>query len=130
MSVSRVMLSPSGEVFVCPGSQLSFRCSTNLRYLEWNVTIFQLLTGTSDSRRQLLTYVSVDSPLTISGYTFSVTRNSADKSYPLISTLTVPSAVNDLHNAKINCTEIGSTLAETNTSIAVINVINPDLSRF
>ena len=109
---SRVMLSPSGEVSVCPGSQLSFTCSTNLRYLDWNITIFQPLTGASDSRRQLLTFVSEDSPLTISGYSFSVTRNSADNYYPPISTLTVPSAVDDLHNAKINCTEIGSTLAE------------------
>ena len=124
------MLSPSGEVFACPGSQLSFRCSTSLRYLEWNVTIFQPLTGTSDSRRQLLTFVSVDSPLIISGHTLSVTRNSADNSYPLISTLTVPSTVDGLHNARINCTEIGSSLAEKDTSIAVINVISPDLSRF
>ena len=64
----RVILSPSGAVFVYPGGQLSFRCSTNLRYLEWNITVFQSLTGMSDSRRQLITFVSVDSPLTISGY--------------------------------------------------------------
>ena len=64
----RVILLPSGTVFVCPGGQLSFRCSTNLRYLEWKITVFQLLTGMSDSRRQLITLVSVDSPLTISGY--------------------------------------------------------------
>ena len=124
-------LSPSGAVFVCPGGQLSFRCSTNLRYLEWNITVFQPLTGNSDSRRQLITSISVDSlPLTISGYSFSVTRNSADNSYPLTSTVTIASVVDELSNARINCTEIGNSLAETNTSIAIINVIRPDLSRF
>ena len=123
------MLSPSEDVFVCPGSQLSFRCSTNLRYLEWNVTLFRSLSGTSDSKRLLITSVSVDTLLIISGYSFSVTRNSADNFYPLISTLTVPSVVDDLSNAKINCTEVGSSLAQTNTSIATINIISPDLSR-
>ena len=88
------MLSPSGEVFVCPGSQLSFTCSTNLRYLEWNVTIFQEHPIAEDDFLHL--YISEDSPLTISGYLFSVIRNSADNSYPLISTLTVPSAVQAL----------------------------------
>ena len=122
-------LSPSG-VCVLEVNYPAFRCSTNLRYLEWNVTVFQSLTGMSDSRRQLITSVSVDSPLALSGYSFSVTRNSADNSYPLISTLTIASAVDELSNARINCTEIGNSLAETNTSIAIINVIRPDLSRF
>ena len=53
---------------MCPGGQLSFRCSTNLQYLEWNITVFQSLTGMSDSRRQLITLVSVDSSLIITGY--------------------------------------------------------------
>ena len=48
----------------------------------------------------------------------------------LISTLTVSSTVDGLHNARINCTEVGSSLAEKDTSIAVINVISQDLSRF
>ena len=87
---SHVILLPSGDISVCPGCELYFRCSTNLTYLEWNVTVFQLRTGTSESRRLLITSVLIDSSLTISGYPFSVTRDSPNNSYPLTSTLTVP----------------------------------------
>ena len=126
---SRVILSPSGEVSVCPGGQLSFRCSTSFTFLEWNATIV-LQSGRLSSRRQLVTPVSqLDLHLTINGHVFNITRNSAYDASPLISTLTVANAVADLSPTKINCTDIGSSLAETSTSLATISVIDPVLSR-
>ena len=50
------MLSPSGDVPVCPGGQLSFRCSTNLTYLKWNVTVSQSVKPKNE--QQVVTAVS------------------------------------------------------------------------
>ena len=122
------MLSPSGDVSVCPGSQFSFRCSTNLTFLEWNVTVSQ--SGKPESRQQLVTRSSpLHSHLIISGHLFNITRNSTQISHPLVSVLTIAKTVINLSATLINCTEIGSSRAETSTSMATINVINPSLSR-
>ena len=103
----------------CPGSQLSFRCSTNFTFLEWNITIFQ--SGRHNSRRQLVTPVSqLDLHLTINGHIFNITRNSVYNAHPLISTLTVTNVITDLNNTRVNCTDIGSSLAETSTSVATL----------
>ena len=80
----------------------------------------QSLTGTFDSRRHLITSVAMDLSLTISGYSFSITRDSADGSYPLISTLTVPNLTFDLSGTRVNRTGIGSSLAETSSTVATI----------
>ena len=122
---SQVMLSPSGDVSVCPGGQLSFRCSTNLRFLEWNITVFRL--GRSDSKRQLVTTVTeLELDLMISGQAFNniITRNSALNLLPLISMLTIS---NTLAANKIKCTEIGSSLVETSTSVATLSNISGKL---
>jgi hypothetical protein len=114
------MLSPSGDVSVCPGSRPSFRCSTNLNILEWNITV-----GTLPSRRQLVTDISrFDLPLMISSYSFDVARDSADRSKPIVSTLTTSAITSDLNGTIINCTDVGD--AESSTLIATINVITLD----
>ena len=113
------MLTPSGDVSVCPGSQPSFRCSTNLSFIDWNVTT------KSDTRRQLVTSITrLELDLIIREHVFNITRNSVYDSYPLISVLTVSNAVADLNATKIKCTEIGSSLAESSASVATINIIN------
>ena len=61
--------------------------------------------------------------LIIRGHVFSITRTSAYDSLPLISTLTVTTAVADLNATKIKCTEI-KTSDDKNSSIATINIIN------
>ena len=120
------MLSPSGEVSVCPGGQISFTCSTNLGFLEWNVTVLQSEPPNSYSRRQLITPGSqLDLHLVINEHIFNITRNSTDNARPLVSTLTVANAVADLSATKINCTDIGSSITITSTSLATISVINP-----
>ena len=122
------MLSPSGDVSVCPGGQISFRCSTNLPYLEWKVTVVQL--GIFHSQKQIVTSISLfDMSLIVTTHSFTVTRNSADGSYPLISTLTVDNTVYSLNDTKVNCTEIGSSLAETSSSVATIHIISPEFSK-
>ena len=120
------MLSPSGVVSVCPGGQLSFRCSTNLRFLEWNVTIFQ--SGRPDSRRQLVTATTqLELDLLISGHHFNITRTSVYESYPLMSMLTIAMAVTNLNATRIKCAEIGNSPTETSVSVAIFNIINSRL---
>ena len=117
------MLSPSGVVSVCPGGQFSFRCSTNLRFLEWNVTIFQ--SGRPDSRRQLVTATTeLELDLLISGYLFNITKISAYNSKPLTSTLTIAMVAINLNATRIKCAEIGNSPTETSVSMAIINIIN------
>ena len=114
------MLSPSGDVTVCPGSQPSFRCSTNLTFIEWNITISK-----SDTGRRLVTPgTKLELDVIIREHIFNITRSSAEDSYPLISVLTVSNVVADLNLTKIKCTEIGSSLAESSESMAIINIIN------
>ena len=121
---SRVMLSPSGDVSACPGSRFSFRCSTNLDILEWNITV-----GMFPSRRQLVTDISrFDLPLMINSHSFNVTRDSSDRSKLIISTLTTSAITSDLNGTMIICTDVGG--AESSTLIATIKVITPDLSMF
>ena len=121
---SRVMLSPSGDVFACPGSCFFFRCSTNLDILEWNITV-----GMFPSRRQLVTDISrFDLPLMINSHSFNVMRDSSDRSKPIISTLTTSAITSDLNGTMIICTDVGG--AESSTLIAIIKVITPDLSMF
>ena len=127
--MSQVMLSPSGEVSVCPGNQLSFRCSTNFSILEWDITVFQ---SRVHRRQQFVTPISpLHSTLTIlSRHLFNIARTSDLNANPLISTLTIVNAMVDINATIINCTEIGSSRAESSTSKATINIINPALSRF
>ena len=122
------MLSPSGEASVCPGDQLSFTCSTNLTFLEWNITTFQ--SGTS--RRQIMTAISQSNvQLIINGHSFSITRTSDDGSYPIVSKLVIANVPADLtiNSTRIRCTgqEVGHPFTENSTSVAVIHVIRPNL---
>ena len=119
-----VILTPSGNVSVCPGSQLSFRCNTNRSFLEWNITAYQ--SGTSDSKRHILTSISQShAQLTINGSSFSITRISADGFYPIVSTMTTDNVL--ANPIKIRCTghEVGSSFSENSTSVATVNIIMP-----
>lgn len=123
------MLTPSGDVSACPGSQLSFRCSTTLPFLEWNITVVQ--SGIFHNEKLIVTSISqFDMPLHVTTHSFTVMRNSADRSYPLISTLTIDNVVSSLNDTRVNCTEVGNSLAETDTSIATIHIISSDLSKY
>ena len=120
------MLSPSGDVPVCPGSRPSFRCSTNLTFLEWIITV--PLSGSLQSRRQVVTadtQLALD--LIIEGHVFNITRNSALGSYPLESVLTITNAMAILSATKINCTE-KSLVEKSSSLITVVDIINSRLT--
>jgi hypothetical protein len=120
-----VILFPSGEASVCPQSRPSFRCSTNLTFLEWIIT-FSLSGG---PRRQVLTAeTKLALDLIIGGHVFNITKNSAFDSYPLESVLTIANATATLTATKINCTERSS--VEISSSIAaIVNIINSRLTK-
>ena len=119
------MLSPSGDVTVCPGSRPSFRCSTNLTFLDWIITV--PLSGSLQSRRQIVTantQLALD--LVIEGHVFNITRNSTLGSYPLESVLTIANATAILSATKINCTEKSSD--KSSSLIAIVDIINSRLT--
>ena len=123
------MLTPAGELSVCPGAQLSFSCSTNLTYLEWNVTVFQ--SGTPHSRTLLVFSTSFFTfPLFVNGHSFGVTRDSASGALPIVSTLTVVDATVDLNGTTIHCSteERISPTALSSTLMASIHINTPNLS--
>ena len=124
------MLTPAGELSVCPETQLSFRCNTNLTYLEWNVTIFQ--SGTPHSRTLLVFSTSFFTfPLFVNGHSFRVTRDSISGALPIISTLTVVDATVELNGTTIHCTEERSSPtaeALSSTLVASIHINTPNLS--
>ena len=120
------MLSPSGDVTVCPGSRPSFRCSTNLTFLEWIITV--PLSGSFRSKRQVITAdIQLDLDLVIEGHVFNITRNSTFGSYPLESVLTIANATAILSAIKINCTEKSSD--KSSSLITIVNIINSMLTK-
>lgn len=126
-----VMLTPSGELSVCPGTQPSFRCNTNLTDLQWKVTVFQ--SGTPHSRTLLVLSTSFFTfPLVVNGHSFRVTRDSVSASLPIISTLTVVNATVELNGTSIHCTggRSSPTPLPLSTLVASIHINTPNLSMF
>ena len=123
-------LSPSGVVSVCPGGQLSFRCSTNSSFLEWNITANY---PSDESHRHIITsrLSHPDWQRTINGHLFSITRTSAAGSSPIVSAMTVANVMDDLtmsiNGTRVRCTghETESSVSENSTSLATIYVIMP-----
>ena len=113
------MLSPSAVVSVCPGEQLTFVCSTNRSFVQWNVTVFR--SGHSISRTQLVASVGASfTSLVVDMVSFHIMRIG---SLPLTTTLTITNNITtDLNNTRVNCTDIGSSLAETSSSVAIIKI--------
>ena len=107
---------------MCPGSRLSFRCSTNLTLLEWIITISQSGRPTSE-KLAVTAETRLDLNLVIDGHVFNISRNSPYLSYPLVSVLTISNAVATLTATKINCTGRAES-AERSSSIAIIDIID------
>ena len=117
LTESEVMLSPSGEVLVCPGEQLAFVCSTNKLFIEWNITIFQ--SGQSISQARLVSSVSPIETLVVNMKAFHIIRNEFT---PLTYTLIVANITADLNGTRVNCTDVGDSFADTSTSLAVLKI--------
>ena len=117
------MLSPSGVVSICMGEQITFTCSTDRAFIEWNVTVLQ--SGMRSSRTRLvLPETHTPTPLRINTLTFNIARISPIGSLPLISTLVVANATSErLNGTEVNCTDIGNSLAHTSSSVAFVHII-------
>ena len=115
-------LSSSGAVLMCMGEQLTFICTTDREFIEWNVTVLHLEERSSRTRL-VLTQTLVTRPLVINMMIFDITRISIIGSLSLISTLTVANVTTDVNGTEMNCTDIGNSLAETSSSVATVYVI-------
>ena len=123
-------LSPSGVASVCLGEDLAFTCSTDKDFLEWNVTI---VTGQTVSRTRLISVGVSIIPLMINMKLFNIsfTNVLGGSSVSLESVLFVTNVTADLNGTMVNCTEVGTSLADTSSSIATVHVIRTgDISTF
>ena len=123
-----VILSPPGEVSVCPGEDpgpLVFMCTTNRSFIEWNVTLV-LESGERISRRRLVTSgIQVSAPLVVNGISFNITvQGSITGSWLLTSTLTAPEPISDLNGTEVSCTTIDRSLDDAVTASTTIHVSN------
>ena len=119
------MLSPSGVARVCPGGDLAITCSTDRSFLEWNITPSFTIPG--QPYRTRLVFVSQDLvlPLVLNmiSFDFSHSTHNNGSSVSLVSVLSVTSVPDILNGTRVNCTDIGASLAETTTSMVTVHVI-------
>ena len=123
-----VVLSPSGDVSVCPGEDsepLVFMCTTNRSFIEWNVTLV-LESGERISRTRLVTSgIQVSAPLVITGISLNITiHGSVPGSRLLTSTLTAPDPISDLNGTEVSCTAIDDSRDDAVTASTTIHVTN------
>ena len=111
------MLSPFGLISVCPDRELTFLCSTNRAYIQWDVTILQEDRRISGS--QLLSFSSRNiEPLTVGTKSFVITVNSTN---PFTSSLIIANTTIDLNGTMVRCTDIGNSI--TSTAVASVHIV-------
>ena len=121
--IEEVILSPPGEVSVCPGEDsLAFMCTTNRSFIEWNVTLV-LESGERISRTRLVPRKSSGQILMIKGTPFNITSIAGPGSL-LSSTLTAPEPITDLNGTEVSCTAIDESRDDAVTASATIHVTN------
>ena len=127
------MLSPPGVARVCPGGELAITCSTDRSFLEWNITASQSFPLPGVPHRTRLVSVSSQTvePLVLNmvSFNFSHSTYTNGSSVSLVSVLSVTDVPDILNGTRVNCTDIGASLAETNTAIVTVHAIrSTDLS--
>ena len=123
---TQLMLSPSGVARVCPGGDLAITYSTDRSFLEWNITPSFTIPGRPYRTR--LVFVSQDlEPIVLNmiSFDFSHSTHNNGSSVSLVSVLSVTSAPDILNGTRVNCTDIGASLAETSTSTVTVHIIRP-----
>lgn len=115
------MLSSTRVALVCSGGELTFVCSTNRSFIEWNVTIPQ--SGVTRSRLIASGDQSIG-PLVVNMQSFNITINPDSLIKGLTSKLSVTNITPDLNGTFVQCTDIGSSLTEASTSVGIIHIIN------
>ena len=124
------MLSPSEVAMVCPGATLAITCSTNRRFLNWSVTIPPSLSesGQAITRSRLVASGSQTiRALVINMREFSISIICTMDSF--ISVLSVTDVTVDLNGTIVHCTDIGDPLAESSTSMIIVQIIRTDVGR-
>ena len=125
---TQLILSPSGVARVCPGGDLAITCSTDRSFLEWNITPSFTIPGQPYRTRLVVASSSQDlEPLVLNmiSFDFSHSTHNNGSSVSLVSVLSVTSVPDILNGTRVNCTDIGASLAETSTSTVTVHVIRP-----
>ena len=130
---SRLTLSPHGVMWVCPGAQLDVTCSTDRRFLTWSVTIPPSASdsGEAVNRGRLFTsstQANAIEPLVVEMKTFNISITSTVD--PFSSVLSYTNATTDLNGTVINCSDIGNSRTESNSSMVIVHITTADLGRF
>ena len=127
---SRLMISPSGAAMVCPGAALVITCSTDRNFLNWSVTIPPSASESEQAvtRNRLISSSSQTIfPLIISTKTFNISIVSTMDRFT--SALSVINVTADLNGTLVQCTDIGSSIAESDTSMTVVHIIRTNIGR-
>ena len=122
------MLLPSEVASVCPGERLEFVCTTDLDYIQWNVSVVQPRPDSRES--QLISNIfniSTTNSFQLNMIQFTVARNitAESGSHPLISTLSVANVTTSLNGTKVKCTTFSESMMSVSVSSATIHVIQP-----
>ena len=122
------MLSPSGVALVCPGAPLAITCSTDRSFLNWSVTIPPSASesGQAVTRSRLFSSsTQTVGPLMVDTKVFNISTTSTVDQFT--SVLSVTNVTADLNGTIVHCTDIGSSLAESSTSMTMVHIIRTDI---
>ena len=126
------MISPPGIASVCVGDNVTLMCNTTGRFLEWSILLIPeneaenetapMLRYTHAFQHSGPNYHQV-SEQRIGSITFLYSRSSAENVLPLISTLSISSASEDLNGTVVNCIDV-TTFDTASTMINIIIIGN------
>ena len=130
---SRLTLSPHGVMWVCPGAQLDVTCSTDRSFLTWSVTIPPSASDSGEAVTRSRLYSSSTKanailPLVVEMKTFNISIMS--RVDPFSSVLSYTNATADLNGTVINCSYLGYSPAESESSVVIVHITTADLGRF
>ena len=118
-------------MWVCPGAQLDITCSTDRRFLNWNVTIPPSASdsGEAVTRGRLLSSTSqAIGQLMVGMKQFNISITSTEDLFS--SVLSYTNATADLNGTVINCSDKGNSTEESNSSMVIVHITTADLGRF
>ena len=122
MDIGGAVVSPPGIAPVCSGDTLDLACTTTGKFLEWSFTLIpENETTPMRYTRNLQTYGPKHLQIfeqVIASTVFLYSRNSAENSLPLMSTLSVSPVSEGLNGTVVNCTDV--TTSDTVSTIIFI----------
>ena len=122
------MLSPSEVALVCPGAPLAITCSTDRSFLNSSVTIPPSASesGQAVTRSRLFSSsTQTVGPLMVDTKVFNISTTSTVDQFT--SVLSDTNVTADLNGTIVHCTDIGSSLAESSTSMTMVHIIRTDI---